>query len=136
MHKLSYPEQNARMRNFFVEVDGSPELTEALSTCNATGVYAESKKENLGFNEALNIRTDKIISSSKLTAGEVAEKIDEACTNIFQYVEVMHRIAPNQEYETFIDEANLVAKEFETLINSRKSEPDPEEELNQENTGE
>jgi hypothetical protein len=129
MHKFSYTNQNMAMHNFFTEVDGSAQLTADLSVCNATGVYAEAKKENKEFNDALNIRTDQVAGSSKLTATVVCERIDEACENILQFVEVMHRVSPNEEYQRFIDEANTIAQEMEISINTRKAKATSEEEV-------
>ena len=129
MNRFSYTKQNVSLNNFFAEVDESLDLTTALDICGAKDAYLELKEENKAFNDALNVRTAQKANNSKFKASEVAKSIEMACNDIFQLVEVMNRITPSEDYQAFINEANIITNEFVAKINIRKGKHASEAEL-------
>ncbi|WP_421919304.1 DUF6261 family protein [Marinifilum sp.] len=111
-------EQSAKMASLIKELS-SAENTELLAALSATDWYQDMLDDNSAFLQLQEDKTKAEASEEDYDTFEVYKELQVCCEQLFDSIEVLNRIAPNEKYDQMEAFINDCTKRYQTLAKTR-----------------
>lgn len=120
LYTRGYKIQSAKMASLIKELDLA-ENQDLIKQLNANSWYRDLVADNEAFNQLNEVRSIAENAKEDYDTQEVYKAVRIACEELFDSIEVLHRIAPNEKYETIAKFINECTQKYLTLARSRKT---------------
>lgn len=124
LYNDSYSTQTSKMTNLISDLNNVTALKEAANTINAIEWIEDVDAAQNLFDQKMQQRT---IANSKLPnaqTDDTCKQVRIACDLLFQYINVMQAVNPNQSYLQITNQINEVISEFNSQLRSRTTRND------------
>lgn len=115
-----YKIQSAKMASLIKELN-EPVNLELIARLSADVWYADMIEDNTAFNQ---LNEDKSLAGQSevdYDTEDVYKNVRIACEELFEAIEVLNRIAPNEKYTTMAQFINECTQKYLTVVRSRNT---------------
>ena len=115
-----YKVQSAKMASLIKELD-LPVNQELISQLTALSWYTDMVEDNTAFNQLNEDKSLSVKSEIDYDTEEVYKNVRIACEELFEAIEVLNRIAPNEKYTTIAQFINECTQKYMVVVRSRNT---------------
>jgi len=120
IQKANYEEATSKVNDLLHDLEHKPALKSAVETIQAVPFVEQIRLTQQRFDlvaeERLDVKSARPDMNNRDTAKELKENLD----TLFQFLEVMQKIAPNPDYEALVDRINTIIDETMNKIRIRE----------------
>lgn len=112
--------QSAKMASLTQELD-LEENQALIAILNATTWYTDMVDDNAAYNQLNEVKGKAKIDQIHYNTEEVYKALRFACEELFEAIEVLNRISPNEKYEEMAKFINNCTQKYTTVARTRKT---------------
>jgi hypothetical protein len=131
LQRLGRAEQSAKLASLAKELS-SVENTQALASLSATEWYQDLLDDNAAFLQLQEDKTKAQASEEDYDSLEVYKELKLACEQLFESIEVLNRIAPNEKYTEMINFINDCTQRYQAIAKTRSTKNENAKEVSEE----
>jgi hypothetical protein len=137
LHKENYSTESSKLKNFLADLEEKPELKSAVAFLNLDNWINELKQSQIDFESIDKARLELKASRSEVKTADACLEIRKSCELLFQYINMMQELNPQDEFIVITRLLNEVIDEFTFTINQRKGKiSKDDEESDEDNSSE
>jgi hypothetical protein len=131
LYNTGYSEQTSRLENLIGDMENDGQSINDIAALNASDWLAELKTAFENFNSLVQQRRAETSSKPDFNTTEARKEVKAALNDLFDFIEVMHKVEPEGPYQQLAGEINPIIDEIMQIARSRRSraenEGEPEE---------
>jgi len=120
LYTRGYKVQSAKMASLIKELD-LPANQELIGQLEASSWYADMVEDNEAFNKLNEEKNLSENSDTDSNTEEIYKNVRIACEELFEAIEVLNRIAPNEKYTAMAQFINECTQKYMVVVRSRKT---------------
>jgi hypothetical protein len=127
---VGYDAQSAKLSKLLNDLESIPKLIAAVTNIEAEPFVGRVRSSQGNFVKSVEERLDHKSTLSVVDNKEVLKDIKEALDTIFQYIDVMQKVTPREEFTKLVKDINLLIDETMAPLlirQGRKAAKDDEE---------
>ena len=126
LYDTSYSEQTSRMGNLIGDLENDAQCTADINTLNASEWLSEMKTAYNHFVDLVEQRRAESTGKPDFNTGEARKEVKESLNDMFDFIEVMHKVNPDGPYKQLADEINPIIDEIMQIARSRQTRSENE----------
>lgn len=116
----NYSTESSKLNNFVTDLEQKPKLKAAVELLQLTDWVNELKQSQLDFEASDKTRLELKASRSEIKTEDACLDIRKSCELLFQYINMMQELNPQDDFVVITRLLNEVIDEFTFTINQRK----------------
>ena len=120
IYKANYEEASSKVRDMLRELDDKTPLKHAIGLIGATPFVEQLRLAQRRFDMVAEERLDVVSARPDYNNRETAKELKEHLDTLFQFLEVMQKIAPNPDFGLLSDRINTIIDETMNKIHIRE----------------
>ena len=118
--RANYEEASSKVKDLLSDLEHKPALKSAVELIQAGPFVEQLRQAQQRFDMVAEERLDVISARPDINNRETAKELKENLDTLFQYLEVMQKIAPNPDFSILVDRINTIINETMNKIHIRE----------------
>jgi len=120
IQRANYEEASSKVKDLLHDLDEKPALKNAVEIIQAEPFVEQIRQTQQHFDLVAEERLDVKMSRPDINNREMARELKENLDTLFQYLEVMQKIAPNPDFDALGERINTIIDETMNKVKIRE----------------